>query len=270
MSAEHLTDVTAHFGRLVETGNWSRLYELADGFTYHFHLRRQRVLELLSETLGKLLSLGSGTGVMVESLVARGATFDGVDLFTRMLDDTNRNCGNSALTFFFGDIEALNLPSERYNQIICVGLLEYLTTPDHALQEISRVLRPPGIAVVTIPRRFHIDHLTVPLPAPLRALFRTLATFSADRLPRLRSQPDELNMAAARDALVRISGSQYQFTLIPYPSTTIAPKLSMRFTLNFERRHFTRAPAKSLFAHGYIAKYQKVVAATAPELSWAC
>jgi ubiquinone/menaquinone biosynthesis C-methylase UbiE len=43
---------------------WSRLYDVADGFNYHFHVRRNRVLELLPQKLGRVLDVGCGPGVM--------------------------------------------------------------------------------------------------------------------------------------------------------------------------------------------------------------
>jgi ubiquinone/menaquinone biosynthesis C-methylase UbiE len=268
MSSAQPNDITTHFDHLAQTGKWSRLYELADGYTYHFHLRRQRVLELLPETLGRVLDVGCGTGVMVESVVARGGTFEGVELSASMLDEAQKKyAGYTGVTFVHGNVEALRLPSDCYDQVICMGLIEYLNTADLALLEISRVLRPSGTAVITVPKRFHIDRLTIALTAPIRALFRALGIFSADRLPRLRLQPAELDLAAARAGLVRTSGSQYQFSLIPYPFTRIAPRLCMRFNVRFEKWHSTRALAKSFFAHGYVAKYQKVAVAAPPEPS---
>ena len=72
--------VVEHFDRLSSTRDWSRLYTVADGSTYHFHVRRSRVLALLPEHLGRVADIGCGPGVMTEAVLTRGGTFEGIDL----------------------------------------------------------------------------------------------------------------------------------------------------------------------------------------------
>ena len=98
--------VVEHFDRLSATGDWSRLYEVADGFTYHFHVRRARVLELLPARLGRVVDVGCGPGVMVEAVLSRGGTFDGVDLSPDMVAEARRI--NPDIEFHQGDM--LSLP----------------------------------------------------------------------------------------------------------------------------------------------------------------
>src|SRR5436309_2667235 len=86
-------EVLEHFDRLSTTGQWSHLYEVTDGLTYAFHVRRRRVLELLPERLGRVADLGCGPGVMVEAVLARGGTFDGVDLSAEMVAEAQQRFG---------------------------------------------------------------------------------------------------------------------------------------------------------------------------------
>jgi ubiquinone/menaquinone biosynthesis C-methylase UbiE len=154
--------VVEHFDRLSATGDWSRLYEVADGFTYHFHVRRARVLELLPARLGRVVDVGCGPGVMVEAVLARGGTFDGVDLSPEMVREAKDRFGHlDGMSFRQGSIEELELPDRHYDQVICMAVIEYLKTPDLAMAEIARVLCPGGIAVITVPKRQHIDRVTV-------------------------------------------------------------------------------------------------------------
>jgi 2-polyprenyl-3-methyl-5-hydroxy-6-metoxy-1,4-benzoquinol methylase len=242
------------------TRDWSRLYTVADGFTYHFHVRRQRVLELLPEKLGRVVDIGCGPGVMAEAVLARGGTFEGVDLSPEMVREAQeRFNGREGVSFREGSIEALAAPDNAYDQLICMAVIEYLAAPRKAFAEMARVLRPGGIAIVTVPKRRHIDRVTIGVTTPVRAVARMLGGGSADTLPRLRLQPDELDEAARQAGLIRDGGAQYHFTPIPYPFTRIASQLSMRLNLPCERMYATRAALPSFLAHGYVGRYRKPI-----------
>jgi ubiquinone/menaquinone biosynthesis C-methylase UbiE len=255
---EDLSSVVEHFDRLSSNRDWSRLYEVADGVTYHFHVRRSRVLELLPERLGNVLDVGCGPGVMVEAVRQRGGTFTGIDLSPEMVREAVERFGTcEGVTFQYGNIESLDLPDAEFDQVLCMAVIEYLPTAGRALAEIARILRPGGIAIITVPKRMHIDKLTITATAPVRALARRLGAASADNLPRLRLQPDELDAAATRAGLMPDGGAQYHFTPFPYPFPRLAPRLCMRLNAPFERLFATRAALPSFLAHGYIGRYRK-------------
>lgn len=254
----HSSAVIEQFDQLAASGDWSRLYAVLDGRTYHFHVRRQRVLELLPSRLGRVADLGCGPGVMVDAVLARGGTFEGVDLSPEMIKEARRRFDHhEGVSFAQGTAEALDLPGNAYDQVICMAVIEYLTAPDRALGEIARILRPGGSAVITVPKRWHIDRLTVAVAAPLRALARASGFGTADGLPRLCLQPHELDIAARRAGLVDDGGAQYHFTPLPYPLPRIAPGPCMRLNILAERLHATRAAVTSFLAHGYVGRYRK-------------
>jgi len=250
--------VREHFDRLSVTGDWSRLYTVTDSLSYHFHIRRLRVLELLPERLGRVADIGCGPGIMVEAVLKRGGTFDGVDLSLEMLREAAARFGrDSRVSFRQDDVERLSLLSNAHDQVICMAVLEYLKSPDQALAEIARILCPGGVAVVTVPKQWHIDSVALAVTAPIRAAARAMGWGRADRLPRLRLQPQALDKAARRAGLIPDGGSQYCFTPLPYPLTRLAPALCMRCNVYFERFHQTRWAWLSFFAHGYVGRYRK-------------
>ena len=253
---------TAHAGAVVEHfdkyRDWSRLYDLADGHNYHFHVRRNRVLELLPEKLGRVLDVGCGPGVMTEIVLQRGGIFDGVDLSPEMVSEAKEKFGHlPGVHFAVGNIEKIEAGNNSYDQLICMAVIEYLKTPDRALAEMARVLKPGGIAIITMPKRWHVSRVTVAATAPVRVLAKMLGAATADHLPRLRLQPDELDQAARRAGLVPEGGSQYHFTPFAYPLTRVAPSLSMRLNMPFEKFHGRRGPFVSFWAHGYVGRYRK-------------
>ncbi|MDT5060850.1 MAG: hypothetical protein QOH63_1309 [Acidobacteriota bacterium] len=250
--------VVEHFDKLSANRDWSHLYSVADGRTYHFHVRRARVLELLPEHLGRVVDVGCGPGVMVEAVLERGGTFEGLDLSPEMVQEATEKFGQlEGVSFKTGDIEALDLPDDYADQLICMAVIEYLKTPDRALEEMARVLRPGGQAIITVPKRLHLDRMTISLSAPVRRIARMLGAASADQLPRLCLQPDELDEAAERAGLIPDGGAQYHFTPFPYPLPRLAPQLFMRLNSSFERFYTTRRTLPSFLAHGYIGRYRK-------------
>jgi ubiquinone/menaquinone biosynthesis C-methylase UbiE len=259
-----MDSVIQHFDRMSATGDWSRLYEVADGFTYHFHVRRQRVLELLPQRMGRVLDVGCGPGVMVEAVLERGGSFEGVDLSPQMVHEATERFGHlDNVSFSEGSIEEIQHPDSSFDQVICMAVLEYLEASDKALREIARVLRPGGIAIVTVPKRWHIDRMTIAATAPFRAVARVFGVSGADKLPRLRLQPDELDEAAKRAGLIVDGGAQYHFTPLPYPLTRATPGPCMRLNLPYERFYESRSALPSFLAHGYIGKYRKLSETTA-------
>ncbi len=252
--------VIEHFDTLSTSGDWSRLYSIADANGYHFQVRRARVLELLPERVGRVLDVGMGPGVLAEPIVQRGGTFNGVDLSPEMVREARERYGHlDGVSFSVGNVEQLQSPDETYDQVLAIAVLEYLTNPDRALSEIARVLRPGGTAIITVPKVWHIDRLTIGATKPFRAIARMLGAAGADKLPRLRLQPGELDAAARKAGLKHEGGSQYHFTPLPYPLTRIAPSVAMRLNAPFERLAQSRAALPSFFAHGYIGRYRKEV-----------
>jgi SAM-dependent methyltransferase len=150
------------------------------------------------------------------------------------------------VSFGVGNIESIDARDETYDQLICMAVIEYLKTPDRAMSEMARVLKPGGIAILTMPKRWHVSRVTVAATMPVRLLAKLLGAATADHLPRLRLQPDEPD-----------GRSQYHFTPIAYPLTRVAPALTMRLNLPFEKLHSARGSFTSFWAHGYVARYRK-------------
>jgi len=247
--------VVEHFDKYRD---WSRLYDSADGRNYHFHVRRNRVLELLPERLGRVLDVGCGPGVMTEVVLERGGTFDGVDLSPEMVNEAKEKFGHLPnVSFKVGNIEAIDAPDNTYDQLICMAVIEYLKTPDRALAEMARVLTPGGIAIITMPKRWHVSRVTVAAAAPIRLFAKMLGAATADHLPRLRLQPQELDDAARRAGLIAEGCSQYHFTPFAYPLTRVAPDLLMRMNMPFEKWHAQRGTFTSFWAHGFVGRYRK-------------
>jgi SAM-dependent methyltransferase len=96
----------------------------------------------------RVLEVGCGAGHLLARLPAGRAT--GVDLAESLLTRTAaRLRGRAALAQ--GDAGALPFAAGSFERIYCSEVLEHLVDPRAAVAEIGRVLRPGGVAVLSVP-----------------------------------------------------------------------------------------------------------------------
>ncbi|MDI1310849.1 class I SAM-dependent methyltransferase [Prosthecobacter sp.] len=53
------------------------------------------------------------------------------------------------------DLHALPFPDAEFDLLLCVQVLEHIRNPDHVCAEFYRVLKPGGVAIVTVPQITH-------------------------------------------------------------------------------------------------------------------
>jgi ubiquinone/menaquinone biosynthesis C-methylase UbiE len=139
---------------------------LADGWERRYRKRsfqmRQGVLEkaLQGRNLaGSLwLDAGCGTGTLARWLAARGCSVLGVDAAPEMIAAANHSLEFESpadrLSFVrINTIACLALDDGSLDGILCSSVLEYLPDPGACLSEFSRVLKPRGLLLVSVPNR---------------------------------------------------------------------------------------------------------------------
>ena len=107
---------------------------------------------------GEVLDLGCGSGRITRSLAQEGLLVTGADISSRMLDVAAREPGGDQVTWMLQDAERpfpLPLDGERFDAVISSSVLEYLTDPRPALEEIARLLKPGGWTLFTVPDPRH-------------------------------------------------------------------------------------------------------------------
>jgi ubiquinone/menaquinone biosynthesis C-methylase UbiE len=264
--------VQVHFGRLAEQGVWASLYGPRDRVTsetWTFLIRARRVLELLrsqDRPFADVLDLGCGTAPLARSLVALGSTYTGVDFSPAMIDSARGDLADlterGVARLEVGDATALGQVDARFDAVVAMGVLEYLDLArvGQALRETARVLRPGGVAILTIPKRWHWGRLIQRLASPLSRIVRLrpragLKLEGREEFQRLLLTPSELDRVCRDAGLTKIDERHYNVQPICRPATVVAPRLS--YLLNRPFEGLSRIPGGRFLATGYIGLYQR-------------
>jgi len=98
---------------------------------------------------GFVCEIGSGGGHVLRLFPQ--ARLTAIDVSDVYLDVARRNLAGYDVRFVKGEVEQLGLPPQSFDRIVCTEVLEHTVDPEAILAEIARLLRPEGVAVVTVP-----------------------------------------------------------------------------------------------------------------------
>jgi 2-polyprenyl-3-methyl-5-hydroxy-6-metoxy-1,4-benzoquinol methylase len=125
-------------------------------------LIERRRLAIIREMIGEaagldLAEIGSGGGHVLRMFPkARITAIDVSDVF---LDTARKNLAGYDARFVKGEVDKLDLPAESFDRVICTEVLEHTVDPEAILRTIARLLRPKGVAVITVPNDPLINRL---------------------------------------------------------------------------------------------------------------
>ena len=126
-----------------------KMYRLEDA--YWWYVGRRRLIQALVQLYGperpRILDVGCGTGGTMDVLEPGGEVYGG-DASKDAISFCVRR-GHAQLTQCRA--EALPYADEVFDVVVCADILEHLEDDKAALSEILRVLRPGGVAIVTVP-----------------------------------------------------------------------------------------------------------------------
>lgn len=230
-------------------------------------LRHRLILDMVVGEQGCALDVGCGSGRLLADLRDRGFQVYGADLSAAMVEAsrtlTRQRTPVETPRLLVGDVEALAFRDATFDVVIAAGVLEYLSSDGRALSEIHRVLRPGGVAILSVRNQLNLSSplglARVALSAATGALgplARTPGRSSRTAYPlpiarhmpcRFRSRLKRLGFAIEDDAF-------YRFDVCPAPVRQWLPAVSIGVGLKLER--FARSPLGYLAA-GYLIKVRK-------------
>jgi len=93
-----------------------------------------------------------------------------------------------------GDVHRLQFRDGDFQLVIALGVLPWLHSPQVALREIKRVLKPGGYALMTVDNAWRLSYLLEPTQCPPLQGLRAAVSHSL-RVLRLRRHPPDANLS---------------------------------------------------------------------------
>jgi len=114
----------------------------------------RRRLEIIRAMVGPhrgldIAEVGSGGGHVLRMFPE--ARLTAIDVSSVFLETARKNLRGYDARFEKGELERLALPAQSFDRVICTEVLEHTEDPAAILAEIRRLLRPDGLAVITVP-----------------------------------------------------------------------------------------------------------------------
>ena len=130
----------------------SRFSKAANAYDHHARIQYNiatSALNNLPQTLtGTLLDIGCATGVHSYTLYKRGAKVTGIDIAQGMLEEAQKRYPQ--VTFIQGNAQSLPLKQHSIDIVFSSMALQWCSNPLLVASEIQRVLKPSGMAEISI------------------------------------------------------------------------------------------------------------------------
>lgn len=146
----------------VAAGYLDRYYRGGAGRYPNLQLRAEIVMSTIRGALkggARVLDAGCGGGNLVADLTSEGYEVQGIDLAPKMVEVSRARVAELPEGLRWrchiqqGDIESLPYLDASFDGAVASGVFEYLENDYRALSELSRVLRPGGIAIISFRNR---------------------------------------------------------------------------------------------------------------------
>jgi ubiquinone/menaquinone biosynthesis C-methylase UbiE len=223
-----------------------------------FLSQKHIAIAFLDDARGRLLEVGCGPAVMMPELLAMGFEAHGIDVSGEMIRRARQRMAGHPLerrcSFSVDDVERLHIADGSYDALLCMGVLEYLPRYSRALAEISRVLKPGGIAVLALPNRASAYHVARAAYVNLRAFERRLRGRRGPyKLAHNRCVPWKFDRELAANGLRKLESRACNFMF--FPLQELAPRIAD--ALNRALQPLSDAWLAPVLGAQYIVKVQK-------------
>ena len=186
-SRDHQEQVESYFDS--RSSYWAEIYSTESVLGLIQQRRMALVLEWIDELAlpreSRILEVGCGAGLTTLELARRGYTVHATDSSKAMVERTLRGVIESDLgdrvKVFRGDVYSLPFEDDMFTLVFAIGVMGYLESPDGAVREMARVVKPGGYVILSSLNLMRLDHLVDPRRNPAFAPLRHLLKRTLER-----------------------------------------------------------------------------------------
>lgn len=120
--------------------------------SYYEHYHRYLISNKFIED-SIVLDIASGEGYGSYLLSEKAKKVVSVDLDISTIQLAKQKYKKDNLEFHTGDINQLSFDNDTFDVVICLETIEHVPHPDKALHELTRVLKPDGILIISTPNK---------------------------------------------------------------------------------------------------------------------
>ncbi|MDX6503781.1 MAG: hypothetical protein QOE29_906 [Gaiellaceae bacterium] len=199
--------------------------------------RGESIRALLGPGPGEVLDAGMGPGRLLSELAQTGWTVSGIDLSARMVERARARLPAASERLTQAPIEALPFAAASFDAAVVSGVLEFVDDRGAAMAELSRVLRPSGRLVGSIPNRGALDILAKRAYYPAVRLVKRFVE-AGRAAPGLRSSISlsTLEQLLAAQGLTLGEVRYTSFAVVPTPLDRLVPVIALRAAELLEAR----------------------------------
>jgi len=148
----------------VESEEWFENYNVAPRNIFQFDLqvRKDLVLKTINHLVQKngvvrVAEIGCGSCNVLGDTQLNSAQKVGIDFSKQMLETSKKNYEEIALVN--GDSNFLPLKDNQFDLVLCLGVVQYIQSYADAIRELSRILKPEGCLILTVPSKHSIFNI---------------------------------------------------------------------------------------------------------------
>lgn len=243
--------VVRRFNSEVEV--WDDVHSGNNGDIIQWEIRKRKALsrdfiqQRFRGRAARILEIGCGAGRNLEEIVSANGNWSGkgVDVAPAMIDACRtRYQSENRLSFEVMDIEREHL-EERFDVILMLGVVGYLTNNSVAFANAQRMLRPGGFVILTFGKAPSVSRFVRSASRRCKRQIRRAASRMAQRLFRQRNESEQtLFRCFSRSEIERSFPSEWRLLALYNIAfgTGILGTTSVRISQTLERIFAGRDP----------------------------
>ena len=263
--------VNQHFSGLAEIYHEKNYGNPIDRGQYpDILIRHQRILEMVRTENGRMLDIGCGSGRLLYDLQNSGIQAFGVDYSALMVKNSRKLFRERQAPripgLVVGDTEWLGFKDKTFDLVVAAGVVEYLDSDEKALVEIRRILRPGGVAIISVLNKVNLSRplilirdalVCLPILGPLiESCYVSVKAIFFRKVPSSPMKhrwhvPWKLRRTFEEQGFKVDDAGFYHFAVCPPILKKLLPKLCVRIGMKLEG--LSRS-SLGYFATGYLIK----------------